>query len=75
MQKSCEQCGDEWATDVKGMDDLRAYDCIYHQKCSIHFRTGKDVLKEFKQNSGGTEAKEKDVWRIMLRRKPFLRLA
>ena len=39
-------------------NDLRAYDCIYHQKCSVNFRTGKDVPKEFKQNSGGTEAEK-----------------
>ena len=26
---------------------LRAYDCIYHQKCSVNFRTGKYVPNEF----------------------------
>ena len=28
-------------------NDLRAYDCIYHQKCRVNFRTGKYVPNEF----------------------------
>ena len=37
-------------------NDLCAYDCIYHQKCSVNFRTGKDIPKEF--NMATTEVKK-----------------
>ena len=39
-------------------NDLCAYYCIYHQKCSVDFRTGKDVPKEFAVTSEGNEAKK-----------------
>jgi hypothetical protein len=38
---------DEWALDVRGrlefVQDLHAADALYHQQCSVHFRTLKQI--------------------------------
>ena len=52
MKKYCDQRVDKWATEVRGRmeslsNDLCANDCIYHQQCSINFRTGKGIPKEY----------------------------
>ena len=51
IKKVLEDRADEWATQVQGRleflaNDLRAYDCVNHQKCSVNFRTGKDIPLE-----------------------------
>ena len=56
IKKVLEDRADEWDTQVQGRleflaNDLRAYDCVYHQKCSVNFRTGKDIPLEFENLS------------------------
>ncbi|CAC5362575.1 unnamed protein product [Mytilus coruscus] len=47
----CNERGDEWATQVKGRlecaRDFHAADAIYHQSCSVNFRTNKHVPQAF----------------------------
>jgi hypothetical protein len=47
----CAQRSDDWARKVKAriecVHDLHAADTVYHQTCSINFRTGKDIPHKF----------------------------
>ena len=47
----CIQRGDQWADDVRRrlnhIFDLPAADAIYHQQCSVNFRTGKGIPKAY----------------------------
>ena len=49
--KICEQRNDPWAVSVKGriayVNDLHSEDAVYHQACSINFRTGKDIPETY----------------------------
>lgn len=45
----CKQRSDDWSFNVSGkieyyQRDLHAADCVYHQSCSVNFRTGKQVI-------------------------------
>lgn len=46
IEQACNQRKDQWAEEVWGriafVNDLHAFDAIYHQQCSVNFRTGKD---------------------------------
>ena len=50
IRKTCHERSDEWGNEVLGRinfySDLHAKDCIYHQQCSLNFRTGKGKPKE-----------------------------
>ena len=50
IRKICHERSDEWGNEVLGRinfySDLHAKDCIYHQQCSLNFRTGKGKPKE-----------------------------
>ncbi|KAK3092092.1 hypothetical protein FSP39_025112 [Pinctada imbricata] len=45
--ESCTNRNDEWGHTVKGrisyVNDLHAADAVYHQTCSVNFRTGKNI--------------------------------
>lgn len=45
--KLCKERNDDWATQILARihyaQDLHAADAIYHQQCSVNFRTGKNV--------------------------------
>ena len=45
IQQVCKVINDEWAEMVRGKlefaQDLHAADVVYHQACSVNFRTGK----------------------------------
>lgn len=47
----CRKRNDEWSNVVLGRleyaQDLHAADSVYHQTCSVNFRTGKGILKQF----------------------------
>lgn len=48
----CRTRGDAWAIAVQGRieyfgGDLHAADCVYHQSCSVNFRTLRDIPKQF----------------------------
>ncbi|KAL5020675.1 hypothetical protein ScPMuIL_002240, partial [Solemya velum] len=47
VTKICESRNDEWSRAVYGrilsVNDLPAADAVYHQSCSVNFRTGKQV--------------------------------
>lgn len=59
--KCCEQRKDNWSETVLGrleyLRDLHAADAVYHQSCSVNFRTGKQIPKEFQVNEAGIEPK------------------
>ena len=49
---ACDSRGDEWADTVRGRmeyvaRDLHTADPVYHQTCSVNFRTGKQIPKAF----------------------------
>ena len=50
IRKICHKRSDKWGNEVLGRinfySDLHAKDCIYHQQCSLNFRTGKRKPKE-----------------------------
>ena len=50
IRKICHERSDEWGNEVLGRInfhiDLHAKDCIYHQQCSLNFRTRKGKPKE-----------------------------
>ena len=45
IEKICRERNDSWSTNVLSriqfVQDLHAADTVYHQKCSVNFRTGK----------------------------------
>jgi hypothetical protein len=45
IEKICRERNDSWSTNVLSriqfVQDLHAADAVYHQKCSVNFRTGK----------------------------------
>ena len=48
----CENRADDWSFTVKGRieyfgRDLHAAECIYHQQCSVNFRSGLDIPMDF----------------------------
>ena len=48
----CDSRKDEWSFVVKGRieyfaADLHAADCVYHQACSVNFRTGRDIPQQY----------------------------
>ncbi len=47
----CSERNDAWAANVKtrilSVHDLPAADAVYHQPCSVNFRTGKNIPKKF----------------------------
>ena len=49
--RACDERDDEWAVEVRGrikyVNDLHAADALYHQTCSVNFRTGKTVPQLF----------------------------
>lgn len=50
----CNERRDEWSAEVPGrmecVNDLRAADAVYHQSCSVNFRTKKLSHKQFYPN-------------------------
>lgn len=57
--KICEERNDSWSREVKGrlgvINDLHAADALYHQTCSVNFRTRKNIPSTFSP----TPAKQK----------------
>lgn len=55
IHQICRERNDEWANIVLGRiefaSDLHAVDAVYHQQCSINFRTGKYIPKDFNNES------------------------
>ncbi|CAC5395350.1 unnamed protein product [Mytilus coruscus] len=51
IEQVCNDRDDEWAAEVRGrlqcISDLHAADALYHQTCSVNFRTSKKVPKAF----------------------------
>lgn len=47
IEDVCKMRDDEWALDVRGrlefVQDLHAADALYHQQCSVNFRTLKQI--------------------------------
>ena len=47
----CTQRNDEWAQIVKGrigyVNDLHSSDAVYHQACSVNFRTHKQIPQKY----------------------------
>ena len=48
--KTCRERNDDWSQTALGrfeyLRDLHAADAVYHQTCSINFRTGKNIPKQ-----------------------------
>ncbi|CAC5372575.1 unnamed protein product [Mytilus coruscus] len=51
IEQVCNDRDDEWAPEVRGrlecISDLHAADALYHQTCSVNFRTSKKVPEAF----------------------------
>ncbi len=54
----CSTRKDKWSTSVAGrlasVNDLHAADAIYHQQCSVNFRTGKDAPTKYTVDSASS---------------------
>ena len=61
IRQICGERKDEWSQDVLGRlsyaNDLCAKKAVYHQQCSVNFRTGRDIPKQF--NGAESEKKQK----------------
>ncbi|CAG2201846.1 unnamed protein product [Mytilus edulis] len=59
IEQVCNDRDDEWAVEVRGrlecVGDLHAADALYHQTCSVNFRTSKKIPKAFSPDSKGKE--------------------
>jgi hypothetical protein len=64
LKRACQTRNDQWAVEVLGriesVSDLHSADAIYHQKCSINFRTGKEMPMQLLDASGLPIKKEKN---------------
>ena len=58
VREICIKRDDDWAKRVKVridcVHDLHAADAVYHQACSVNFRTGKQVPQKFQSNEAVT---------------------
>ena len=61
----CKERNDHWSDVVLGRlqyaQDLHAADTIYHQTCSVNFRTGKSIPIAYSGNSGNSEVKKPNL--------------
>ena len=61
IQEACKVRNDEWAETVQGRlefaQDLHAADAVYHQACSVNFRTGKQIPKKHGNDTDSKRAK------------------
>ena len=61
IQEACRVRNDEWAETVRGRlefaQDLHAADAVYHQACSVNFRTGKQFPKKHGNDTDSKHAK------------------
>lgn len=59
--KSCDERGDAWAATMKAcvlhVHDLHAADAVYHQVCSINFRTKKQMPADHQTSETGQKKK------------------
>ena len=60
---ACAERNDQWAQRVKArlecVHDLHAADAVYHQTCSINFRTGKQIPQKYVPSDGNTTKRMK----------------
>lgn len=53
--KAFDEQDDEWSVEVRGrtefVNDIYAADALYHQTCSVNFRTGKTIPQLFSPDS------------------------
>jgi hypothetical protein len=63
--KACDEFRGEWADTVRGrvtfVQDLPAADAVYHNMCSINFRTGKQTPKIFQKSTEQRASKCKKI--------------
>jgi len=61
IRQVCEERKDEWSQDVLSRlsyaSDLYAQKAVYYQQCSVNFRTGEYILKQF--NGAETDKRQK----------------
>lgn len=55
IRETCRERNDDWAETVLGRleyatADLHATDTVYHNQCSINFRTGKQIPQQYQSN-------------------------
>lgn len=59
----CRDRTDEWSQIVLGClqyaQDLHAADTVYHQSCSVNFRTGKRIPKQYNSDSNDDKGVKK----------------
>ena len=80
VETVCKMRNDTWAQQVQGRieyaQDLYASDAVYHQVCSINFRTGKQIPVQYQFGGGGdckSELKGRPV--DSMRESAFLKVA
>ena len=64
IQEACKFRNDDWAETFRGRlefeQNLHAVDAVYHQACSVNFRTGKQILEKH-GNDTDSEGRPKDT--------------
>lgn len=67
IERVCSQRNDQWAYDFSGriasIIDLPVADAIYHQKCSVNFRTNRQLPKEFETDASPCKKQTKSPGR------------
>lgn len=61
VYQQCKNRGDDWSNVVEGRlafaHDLHAADAVYHQSCSVNFRTGKQIPQQYRTNDSDKRSK------------------
>ena len=59
-RKACKERNDQWAVlgRLEYAQDLHAADTVYHETCSVNFRTGKSIPIQYSSESGNSAAKK-----------------
>ena len=75
IQQVCKVRNDEWAETVRGrlefVQDLHAADAVYHQACSVNFRTRKQIPKKHGNDTDSKPAKGRPTNKV--KSKAFLK--
>ena len=75
IQQICKVRNDEWAETVRGRlefaQDLHAADAVYHQACSVNFRTRKQIPKKHENDTDSKPAKGRPTNKV--KSKAFLK--
>ena len=63
-----DKCGNEVLSRINFYSDLHAKDCIYHQQCSLNFRTERESQKKKPSRTRREKFCQDDQWMLLEKR-------